>query len=440
MVGSTLDPSEVVRANVALPFTTAGLARSFELSEAGCWVVEIDPRLTCPSGLPVEPEQPIADWEAGLRAGEPVHVAMLDPVLGVRELVESRGGRAAGLRVEEGRLLVCVAEPAPDLRQRLAHPRLWHVCRTHPLTGLVEGPGAFRQAEESLLLAVGRQGLSGPALESVALIPDDGMPSLLLRLGEADLGILLGSEAEAMREGGSDTMRFERLPRWDRTYFLWFDDTLRWTHDPRFRAWLTGQIDREAVVEVVLDGAGEPVRRLIGAGSSVPGAERPVESVPSRPFAPPTRPRLELRFDGTDPWARSLAARIKAVLELNGVALRLQPQDGDPLIEGPENGEALVLRSHRPHVDDPVLGLLESLQGLPAVPERTLHALRVAARQARPDLRLRAARAAEDELIGDGRLAPLVRIHAWLAVHRELQEVRTGGPGVLLLEDAWWRR
>jgi MarR-like DNA-binding transcriptional regulator SgrR of sgrS sRNA len=278
--------------------------------------------------------------------------------------------------------------------------------------------------------------MSEPFLERIELVHDQGNPSLLLRLDEADLGLLLGRQAAALLDAPPEALRLQRISAQDRIYFLWLDAKRRWVNDPPFRRWMAGAIDREEMLRHLFDGRGAPAYQLLGEEFGGPVWE-PRDRAP---FSVNTRPRIELVHHGDDPLAASIASRIRAALDLHGVRVDLKPLDRGELHGALRGGAAAALLVHRPRSADPVLGLLESLADLPGQPTEMLDLLRKGATESGADARLGAARGVEATLLRDARLVPLVRIHAWLAEDRDLRGVELGVDGVLRMEGAWWSR
>jgi MarR-like DNA-binding transcriptional regulator SgrR of sgrS sRNA len=273
-------------------------------------------------------------------------------------------------------------------------------------------------------------------LQGVDLVPDQGTPDLLLRLDEADIGLLFGRQANSLLRDPHEPLGLERTPQGDRVYFLWLDPARRWTNDPRFRRWLAGTVDREAMLRYLFDGRGEAVFQLLGEEYGGPVWE-PWDTPP---FSRPSRPRIVLVHDGTDPFASDIASRVRAALELAGLRVELRPRGGDGSPGFREQDVAARLLLHRPRSADPLAGLTESLAGLPGVTGEVEEALRRGAEEASAEARLAAARRAEASLLREARLVPLVRLHAWLAVNRSLRDAKVGAGGTLSLRQAWWSR
>jgi hypothetical protein len=438
LVGSGLTADAVLLGAVAAPLTSSGIAaelRAPDHGPGGCWSVEIEPRKIGAEGAPLVPAEIAAAWEASLRRGDSPQDWLLEPIDGAAELVAGRETRAPGLQVSASALSLCSTRPMPDLPARLAHPALWYL-RDDDGPGRREGPGPFREQAVGSLVSSPRPGTTDPNLERIELVQDQGDPSLLLRLNEADLGLLLGSQAGRLLGAQPNRIALRRVSSQDRIYFLWVDASRRWVNDPPFRRWLGGAIDREAMLRHVFDGRGEAVYQLLGEAFGGP-VWQPQDTPP---FSGSSRPRIELAFRSDDPFADSIASRIRAVLELHGVRVDLRPVSQEQLTGAQLRGVTAALLVHRPRTADPLLGLMESLAGWPTVPPEAWADLRKGATEAAAKIRLGAARSVEAKLLRDARLLPLVRIHAWLAVDRDLRGVEVGVDGVLHMEGAWWSR
>ena len=97
---------------------------------------------------------------------------------------------------------------------------------------------------------------------------------------------------------------------------------------------------------------GEPAFRLGGEGP----AEWNVP--PARPFSSRSTPRLRLGYLSEDARATSIASRLKAGLEQQGLEILLDPLDAAELRRSLDEGDLqLALLAHRPPVGDPVLAL-----------------------------------------------------------------------------------
>ena len=141
-----------------------------------------------------------------------------------------------------------------------------------------------------------------------------------------------------------------------------------------------------------------------------------------------------MSFDGDDPHARSIAARIKAVLERERAGVRLE------LVGHERDGSQLTLVTHHPPVADPLLALLDTLWPLRGMANDEIRRLLRATQIDDSDRRAQRASEIEGRLIEDARLVPLIRLHAWLAQRSDLSGVDTGRYGVLRLERAEWVR
>lgn len=441
LVGSGLSEAALTRSCTARPLAPEGLARSVlppdpdpsASPSAACWRFDLAPA-AAGGDRAAGPGEWIAAWERELRDSSAPHRWLLRPVLGAESFALGLASRVEGLREDGEILAVCTSRPTPDLPIRLSHPALWHRPDEGP-GGTAAGWGPFRPAADRYLEAVPGTAAGPPYLERVELVDDRGVPALLLRLGEADLGVVLGSDAGGLLDAPGRPLRLARIEDWDRVYYLWLDPGRRWVNDPPFRRWLSSILDREAMLAYLFDGRGEPAAGLL------PG--EPTEPIPAgpagRPLATASRPRLDLCFDAADPLAASIAARARAVLELHGVELELDPRDAAELAAALSRGRlSMALLAHRPGLADPVLALTESLIGLPGLPAGAREALLESSRQVDPRERRLAARRVEGGLVREGILIPLVRLHTWLASDPALRGVRTGADGLLFLEEAWW--
>lgn len=443
LVGSGLSEASLARGCVALPLAEGGLADSVLPPEpdpsgatpplSDCWRFVTGP---VGAGGAFRPEELIAEWKRDLRDSAAPHRWLLEPVLGAGSFVLGLSPSVEGLRPEEDGLSVCTDGPAPDLRERLSHPALWFPPPARAGEASA-GQGPFRPGDAGWLDAVPRAAGGPPYLERVRAVDDRGAPGLLLRLGEADLGVVLGADAGELLDSADGSLRLERIEHWDRVYYFWLDSGRRWVNDPRFRRWLGSVVDRQAMLAYLFDGRGEPAAGLLPGEPLEPAPPGPA----SRPLSSVSRPRLQICFDVSDPLAASIAARARAVLELHGVELVLDPRDAAGLAGALTRGDgSIFLLAHRPGVTDPVLGLMESLFRLPGLPPSALQGLHEGSRRVDPRERRLAARRVEADLLRGGNLIPLVRLHAWLAADPALRGVWTGADGLLLLERAWWAR
>ena len=205
---------------------------------------------------PADPETLVASWEAGLRRPGSAHRWLLGSLVGSRDLVFAGAAHASGLRVEDGTLVVCAAHPMPDWSSRVAHPELWPH-RVDPVSLRAYGDGPFRWSADGTALV---RSETGPAsrLERIELLqaPDREAADWISR-GQVDLAIVYGVTADTLLTADALPVRLERIPGWDKVYALWLNPASRWVNDPRFRRWLAGSIDREAMVRFVFGGRGD---------------------------------------------------------------------------------------------------------------------------------------------------------------------------------------
>jgi MarR-like DNA-binding transcriptional regulator SgrR of sgrS sRNA len=239
--------------------------------------------------------------------------------------------------------------------------------------------------------------------DEVLPVDDGGNPVLMLQLGEADLGVLWGKQVGELESTTDGRFRLERLHAWDRSYFLQLNPAKRWVNDPAFRRWLAATIDREELLEQLFDGRGEPAYSVTPGRADGPLWERPQ----GRPFSATSEPRLDLHYDGEDQRAAAIAARLKAVLEVEGVHLSLSPADGKAA------SMSLLLASRRP--PDVVTAVREIMEPLGEEAAAELILLEKAARHADEGVRAEMAWWAESSTLRDARIVPLVRLHSWLA-------------------------
>jgi ABC-type transport system substrate-binding protein len=260
-----------------------------------------------------------------------------------------------------------------------------------------------------------------PLLDQVEFLTPEGIqPVELLVLGEADLALVHGRQVSRVRAAAGHTL--VRAPGWDRTYALLCDPQARWTNDPNFRRWFAETIDRVDLVEYLFQGLAAPAFSLL----SGPGGPRWAPPL-MRPYGPTSRPLLDLGFDPGDANALAIAARLKAAFALEGMELRLVEQGGR---DRPE----LTLIAYQRWGDD----ALESLTGLiPDGAEGARSYLRQA-EAADGESRSSLVALAEDAVLMDARLIPLLRLDAWLALAPGLRGVETGWSGDLALEKIWW--
>jgi hypothetical protein len=257
------------------------------------------------------------------------------------------------------------------------------------------GPFALDAAGSCLVPDPGSSG-HPPRLARIDLVEPRGRDAAdLLRSGAVDVAVLYGSGARDLlgREGRDP--RIERLPGWDKTYALWLRPAGRWLVDPAFRRWIARATDREALVQVLFAGLGEPAFAL-----SDPAAQAPREEPPARPWSRGSSPELGLLFDADDRHAGAVAARLAASMHAAGATLRREGVPGAEHRRRIAGGRfEMALVAHRPPVRDPVLGLAETLRELGA---------EVGSRRS-------AALAAEESLLREARLVPLARSLAFVA-------------------------
>jgi hypothetical protein len=401
------------------------------LEEPGCHRITLSGRGA--SGLPAA--DVVAAWEAGLHAPGGALGWLLQPVEGASDVVLGAADRVAGLAAEESdELVVCVERPTPDWPARLAHPVLWPLLGD-PLATDARGGGSFRWAADGSVLVRVTSETRARGITRIEVVDgSEGDAASLPETNGFDLAILSGRAAERLRARGDARIRLQRLPRWDAVYALWLNAQARWTNDPSFRRWLSGALDRESMARYLFGEQAEATYGLTGVGKATPAAAR-------RPFSRTSSPRLALAFDRDDRNAASIAARVKAVLEQEGVVLQLVPGPVVHLRRSLEEGGAqMAIVAHRPPTGDPVLALLDTLWPLRATALEASERLERATRIEDADRRRERAAEVEAELIERGRLVPLVRLRAWLARHADLSGVESGAYGVLRFERAEWIR
>jgi ABC-type transport system substrate-binding protein len=265
-------------------------------------------------------------------------------------------------------------------------------------------------------------------LDHVEFVSDQRIEAVeLFLLREIDLTPVFGRDVERLQRLDSSQVRLLRAPGWDRTYLLQCNPGTRWTNDPNFRRWLAERVDRVDLVGGLFDGHGSP------AWSVQSRASGPVWRPPVRhPFSSTSRPVLRLRYDPNDRSANSIASRMKALFAAEGVDLRLDAGgDGD----SPE----LTLWTHQRWSADPVeaLDALVSSAGSAAQGAgQYLEQARAASGATRDGL----AALAEDALLMDALVVPLVRLEAWVAIAPGLEGVQPGLTGELALGNIWWSR
>ena len=317
--------------------------------------------------------------------------------------------------------MVCVEHATPDWPSRLQHPALWPLVGD-PATRSARGGGSFRWSDD------------GHALERATAESRRNRDDVasLFATDAFDLAFLWGRAAERLLAGRDERMRMQRIPRWDTVYALWLVADRRWTNDPSFRRWLSTRLDRESMASYLYGEQAEAAYGLPDRGGETPEAVR-------RPFSAASSPRLALVFDEADTHAANLAARVKAVLEQASVALRLEPCARTDLQRALDEGRSqMVLLAHRPPLNDPVLALLDTLWPFRAAALEETRRLVRATRIGDPARRRERAAEIEAAMLGDARLVPLVRLHAWLARKTALSRVEVGAHGVVRLDRAEW--
>jgi hypothetical protein len=419
----------VTRALLAAPpLDEGGIPR---LEEPGCHRIALSDHGT---GV-LSAAEIVAAWEAGLHVPGSALGWLLQPVEGARDVVVGAADRVTGLAAEDReRLVVCVERPTPDWSARLAHPVLWPLLGD-ALAKDARGGGSFRwDADGNALVRAHREGRRGDVTRVEVVDGSERDDTSSAAANGFDLMLLTGRAAEPWRASGDPGFRVQRLPRWDAVYALWLNAQTRWTNDPSFRRWLSGALDRESMARYLFGEDAEATYALTGVGEGTPPAAR-------RPFSRTSSPRLALAFDREDRNAASIAARVKAVLEQEGVALRLEPGPEVHVRRSLDEGRVqMAVVAHRPPVGDPVLDLLDTLWPLRATAAEVLGRLERATRIENAGRRRERAAEVEAELIERGRLVPLVRLRAWLARRVDLSGVEPGAYGVLRLEGAEWVR
>ncbi len=330
----------------------------------------------------------------------------------------------SGLRAEGEDLVACFDRSLPDWEDRLSHPGLWPVRPDGSGAGpYVPGPTAGGWTRNPAL--------TGPpeSFDEIRFVDAGKLAAdTLIALAEVDLAIVYGREIARLRVADLEGFDLEPLAGWDRTYALWLDPQARWINDPPFRKWLAAQLDRVGLARLLF---GEEA--IASAGLLSGGPSKPEVPVASRPFDSRSIPRLALGFDPEDPYAARIAARLKARLREIGIELTL-PQDSP----GRSSRAGLVLFAHHPPVGDPVLGLQHTLRSVTEVDgnaEDAWRFLRLGAEQSNVTDRLALARQAEQKLLADGRLIPLVRLPAWVVRNANGRAVSFGPYGVLRFGD-----
>lgn len=249
----------------------------------------------------------------------------------------------------------------------------------------------------------------------------------LFLLGEIDLTPVYGRGAARLHGLDPTKVRLLRASGWDRTYLFRCDPETRWTNDPNFRRWLAETVDRVDLVGSLFDGHGTP------AWTIQPRASGPVWPPPVRhPFSSTSHPVLHLKYDPNDRAAGSIASRMRALFAAEGVDLRLTVgNDVEPA--------ELTLVAHQRLSADPVVALAPFVPAAGSAGEDARDYFKQA-RSASGATREALATRAEDALLNDALVVPLVRLDAWVAVAPALEGVQPGFTGELALEKVWWKR
>jgi hypothetical protein len=265
-------------------------------------------------------------------------------------------------------------------------------------------------------------------LDHVEFVSDQRIEAVeLFLLGEIDLTPIYGRNAARLLGVDPAQIRLLRASGWDRTYLFHCDPELRWTNDPNFRKWLAESVDRVDLLVGLFDGHGAP------AWAVQSPATGPVWQPPVRhPFSSTSHPILHLKYDPNDRAAGSIASRMKALFASEGVDLQLTT-GGD--VDRPE----LTLVMHQRWSADPVVALVP-LVSAAGVAGETARSYLDQARSASGAARERFSTLAENELVADALVVPLVRLDVWFAVAPGLEGVQPGLTGELRLEQVWWKR
>ncbi len=269
---------------------------------------------------------------------------------------------------------------------------------------------------------------SSTLLDHVEFVPDRRIEAVeLFLLGEIDLAPVYGRSAGRLQGVDPAQVRLLRAPGWDRTYLIRLDARTRWINDPNFRRWFAETVDRVDLVSGLFDGYGVPAWTV---QSHTPG---PVWNPPVRhPFNPASHPVLHLKYDPNDRAAHSIVSRMKALFAAEGVDLRLT---GGADVDRPE----LTLVAHQRWSADPVVALEPLVSAAGTAGEGARHYFEQA-QSAFGAARENLATLAEDALLIDALVVPLVRLEAWIAVSPALEGVQPGLTGELALEKVWWNR
>lgn len=428
---------EAVAAAVRVSAVTQPLVALLEPHrDPHCRRFRFDPPASDPTGAAVLPQDVVVELEQRLRDPDSAARWLLSPIDGAPEFAAGRRRRVDGLSVDGAFLSLCSAGPVPDLEGRLAHPGLQY-WRGDP-SGAAVGPGPFAEEDDSgALVANPHYSGARPRVRRIDRIPTDNAAHLLMELDEADVALLYGESADRLLAAPRPSLRLERAPDWDRRLVLWLNPQVRWLNDPRFRRWVAGAVDRPAMLDYLFAGRGEAVHHLLGD----PERELPFDAVVRRPVAPLSEPRFALSFDARDRDAETIAARIKATLRGERVQVTLVPipraELSRRLLEGRVQA---ALLPDEPFFHEPLLRLRETCAGIGPSADAAAQVLDQAAPLSAPEDRLRAALAAQDILLQDALVIPLLSLHAWLATRSDLAGVRSGPRRVLQFHEAGWLR
>jgi len=269
---------------------------------------------------------------------------------------------------------------------------------------------------------------SSTLLERVEFVSERRIEAVeLFLLGEIDLTPVFGRGAARLHAIEAAAVRLLRAPGWDRTYLFQCDPEARWTNDPNFRRWLAETIDRVDLLGGLFDGHGVPAWTL-QAGSSGPVWPPPLH----HPFSSTSRPILRLQYDPQDRAAGSIASRLKALFAVDGVELQL-------VRAGEAESAELILHAQQRWNADPVVALEPLVEHAGAAGEGARHYLDQA-RSASGAMREGLANLAEDALLMDALVVPLVRLDVWIASAPALEGIQPGLTGELGLGNVWWKR
>jgi hypothetical protein len=336
-----------------------------------------------------------------------------------------------------GLYLLCVSTGCASRAPARSHAEDLTPARGGTIRILSGDPFSEKRLMSGLLLG------EPPLLQRIVRIAGD--PLLLYNLGEVDLAVTYGRDADLLASGANRQLDMTRLPGQDRIYYLWLNPGSRWTNDPTFRRWLAGTIDRAAMLDYLFAGRGQPLVSFLDQTLAVPFWE----PVARRPLSRETVPRIQLAYEQADPRAQRITARITAGLTsedvevtpraLSTANLRAALRDDSNSINA-----ALLLvggsTDETDKTDGGVLTLLEAISDLgPESDGIRLH-LEQASRLTQPGDRQAAAQAAEDILLSGATLVPLIRLEAWLATDPALSGIEIGPHDLLLFHKAGWAR